>query len=122
MDALSVARKMITAIETGDRAALESLLADDVVQIELPNRLVPAGITRDKQAILEGFDRGAALMASQRYEITGAVVQGSSAAVEVDWRATTKTGQSFRARFAFFFDVRDGQIVAQRNYDCFDPF
>lgn len=122
MDPLTVARKMIAAIEAGDRASLESVLADEVVQIELPNRLVPNGAVRDKKAILEGFDRGAALMATQRYEMTGAVVQGEKAAVEVDWYAETKDKKTFRARFAFFIELKDGKIVAQRNYDCFDPF
>jgi hypothetical protein len=26
------------------------------------------------------------------------------------------------ARFAVFMDFRDGRIVRQRNYDCFDPW
>ena len=26
------------------------------------------------------------------------------------------------ARFAIFLDFRDGRIVRQRNYDCFDPW
>jgi len=27
-----------------------------------------------------------------------------------------------RARFAVFIDLRDGKIVRQRNYDCFEAF
>jgi hypothetical protein len=27
-----------------------------------------------------------------------------------------------RARFAVFLDYRDGMIVQQRNYDCFEPW
>ena len=122
MEPLTVAKAMLAALERGDRAALEGLLADDVVQIELPNRLVPEGATRDKKAILEAFDRGSALMAAQRYTITGTVVEGDRAALEVDWHAETKAGKAFRARFAFFFEVNDGKVVRQRNYDCFDPF
>lgn len=61
-------------------------------------------------------------MKVQRYAITNTVVQDQTAAIEVDWSAETKTGKTFRARFAFFFEVRGGKIVAQRNHDCFDPF
>jgi ketosteroid isomerase-like protein len=31
-------------------------------------------------------------------------------------------GGEMRAYFAVFFEFRDGKIVAQRNYDCFDPW
>ena len=31
-------------------------------------------------------------------------------------------GGQMRARFAQFYELRDGKIVAQRNYDCFDPW
>lgn len=122
MNALAVARRMIGAIENGDRTEVQALYADDAVQHELPNALVPNGIRRDKQGILEAFDRGAALMAKQRFEITNAVSEGRHAAVEADFFGETKSGKTFRARFAMFFEVVDGKIVRQRNYDCFDPF
>ena len=122
MNALDVARFMITAIENRDRDALAALYADDAIQHELPNALVPNGIRRDKPAILDAFDRGAALMAEQRFEITNALVCGDQAAVEADFVGETKSGKRFRARFAMFFEVKDGKIAAQRNYDCFDPF
>jgi ketosteroid isomerase-like protein len=31
-------------------------------------------------------------------------------------------GAEMRAHFAVFLDFRDGKIVRQRNYDCFEPF
>jgi ketosteroid isomerase-like protein len=122
MDALTVAKRMIAAIEAGDRETLAGLYADEAIQHELPNALVPRGIRRDKPAILEAFDRGGALMAKQRFEITNAVTQGRHAAVEADFFGEAKSGKTFRARFAMFFEVVDGKIVSQRNYDCFDPF
>ena len=111
MNALAVARRMIAAIESGDRSEVEALYADDAVQHELPNALVPNGIRRDKAAILEAFDRGAALMAKQRFEITNAVSEGRHAAVEADFFGEAKNGKTFRARFAMFFEVVDGKIV-----------
>lgn len=122
MNALAVARRLIAAIESGDREALHALYAEDAVQHELPNALVPNGVVRDKAAILEAFDRGAALMAKQRFEITNAVSEGRHAAVEADFSGETRDGKAFRARFAMFFEVEGDEIVRQRNYDCFDPF
>ncbi len=31
-------------------------------------------------------------------------------------------GDEMRAHFGVFVTFRDGRIVRQRNYDCFDPF
>jgi ketosteroid isomerase-like protein len=49
--------------------------------------------------------------------------------VEALWTGTVGTaagpfaeGTNIRARFAMFFELRDGKITAQRNYDCFDPW
>lgn len=35
---------------------------------------------------------------------------------------TLKGGSEMRAHFATLLEFRDGKIVAQRNYDCFDPW
>lgn len=113
---------MIAAIEDGDRASLADVFAEEVVQHELPNRLVPNGIVRDKAAILDAFDRGAALMAKQRFEVTNAIADGDRASIEADFFGETRDGKTFRARFAMFFETKNGKIIAQRNYDCFDPF
>jgi hypothetical protein len=50
-------------------------------------------------------------------------------AIEAIWTGTLaiglgslKPGDKMRARFAQFFEFRDGLIVRQRNYDCFEPW
>ena len=35
---------------------------------------------------------------------------------------TLPAGGEMRARFAVFLQFRDGKIVSQRNYDCFEPW
>jgi ketosteroid isomerase-like protein len=49
--------------------------------------------------------------------------------LEVRWTGTLAApvssipaGGDMRARFAVFIELRDGKIVRQRNYDCFEPF
>ncbi len=68
-------------------------------------------------------------MSAQHFEIVNALVNGSHAAVEAIWTGTLAiplgslpAGGQMRARFGVFLEFRDGQIIRQRNYDCFDPF
>ena len=130
MDLLMLAQRYLEAIEqgaTGD--GLAAFFTPDVVQEEFPNRLVPNGARRDLTALLEAATRGQQVLESQRYDIQHAVVAGNRVALEVIWTGTLAVpigtipkGGQMRAHFAVFMDFRDGKIVAQRNYDCFDPW
>ena len=91
--------------------------------------MVVNGARRDLAAILEGAERGQKVISAQSYEIRNAVEQGNSVALEVLWTGTLAipfgslaVGDKMRAHFAVFIELRDGKIVAQRNYDCFDPW
>lgn len=109
--------------------AFEPFYAEDIVQDEFPNRLLPNGARRDLAALREAAERGRALMATQSFDVQHMVASGDTVAVETVWSGTVgaaigpfHSGQTLRARFAQFFELRDGKIVAIRNYDCFDPF
>jgi ketosteroid isomerase-like protein len=128
-DALELARRYLAAVEggaTGD--ALAAFYAPEVVQEEFPNRLLPQGARRDLAAILKAAARGQQVMAAQRYEVLHAVASGDHAALEFRWVGTLAipvgslpAGGEMRARCAVFLEFRDGRIVAQRSYDCFEP-
>ena len=129
MDFDALIRAYLRAIENDDWPAVEALYAPEVVQREFPNRLVPQGATRDLAALREASVRGRKVMQGQTYEVHQIVVQGERVAVETTWRGvlavplgTLKGGDTMVARFAMFFVFRDGRIVEQHNYDCFDPF
>jgi ketosteroid isomerase-like protein len=123
-------RRYLNAIEQGSTgAALADFFAPEVVQEEFPNRLVVQGARRDLAAILEAAERGQKVISAQRYEIHNEVAQGNFVALEVLWTGTLAVpfgslavGDNMRAHFAVFIELRDGKIVAQRNYDCFDPW
>jgi len=128
-DLLSLTHRYLQAIEQNDQATLETLLDEGITQQEFPNRLVPTGATRDRAAILEGFHRGQSVLTAQRYTIKNAITQGDTIALEVTWTGALAIpigalvpGDTMRANFALFIQFRDGKIIAQRNYDCFDPF
>ena len=108
---------------------IESFYAPDVIQEEFPNRLIPSGTTRDLAALRDADARGRQVIAAQTCEVVNAVATGHCVALEVIWTGTLavalgslKPGDRMRARFAQFFEFRDGLIVRQRNYDCFDPW
>jgi ketosteroid isomerase-like protein len=127
---LLTAQLYLRAIEqgaTGD--ALAAFFAPDVVQEELPNRLTPNGARRNLPDLLAGAERGQQVLRGQRYEVLNALADGDQVALEVSWTGTLAvplgslpTGGQLRARFGVFLDFRDGLIVGQRNYDCFEPW
>jgi ketosteroid isomerase-like protein len=128
-DNLSIARRYLEAIESGEPGAPLAFYARDVVQEEFPNRLTPKGARRDLTAMRDAGERGRKVMTAQRYEILNAVVNGDHVALEVQWTGTLAVpyesipaGGAMRAHFAVFLEFRDGKIVRQRNYDCFEPW
>ena len=128
MSNAELTRAFLRSFETRD-GSNASYYAPDVVQREFPNLLVKAGATRDLAALLRGMEAGKKSVAMERYEIVTLVEQGDAVAVEAIWTATLNValgtlaaGATMRAYLAMFFTWRDGKIVAQRNYDCFEPF
>lgn len=106
-----------------------SYYADDVVQRELPNRLVPEGRINDLAAMKIGAERGKKAVARESYEVLKMIEMGDEVAVECLWTATLNVplgklaaGDTMTAHLAMFITWRDGKIVSQRNYDCFEPF
>lgn len=127
---LSLAERYLSAIErgaTGDELA--AFFAEDVVQVEFPNQLNPTGAERDLQAILDAAERGQHIVQNQRYDVVNRLTSGDAVVFEVQWSATLAVetgtlpvGGQMRARFAVFLEFRNGKIVRQRNYDCFEPW
>jgi ketosteroid isomerase-like protein len=102
----------------------------DVVQEEFPNRFLPNGTRRGLQELREAAERGRSVISSQRFEMLNVFADGDTVIVEAEWSGTvavplgdaTPAGSVMRARFAQFFEIDAGKIVAQRNYDCFYPW
>ena len=127
---LDIAKDYLARLAAGaEPEELGRFFAPDLVQEEFPNRLMPNGVTRDLQAVTEARARGKALLQAESFELVDAIGSGDLVAMEVIWSGTVgkaagslAAGQTLRARFAIFMEFRDGRIVRQRNYDCFDPW
>lgn len=106
---------------------LERFLHPDMIHSQLPNALFPQGVDRDLTATLAASTQARALLAGQQYQVINAVASGDQVALEVKWSGTLAApfgdmpaGHVMRAHIAAFLEFRDGKIIAQRNYDCYD--
>jgi ketosteroid isomerase-like protein len=127
---VTMIREYLKAIETGAAAeTLRRFFTLDAQQVELPNRLNPKGGTSDLDLLLVRAEQGRKLLRDQHYELKSALTQGDHVAVEATWRGTLVVpfgtivaGTTLHAHFAMFFEMSDGRIHKQRNYDCFEPW
>jgi ketosteroid isomerase-like protein len=127
---VEIARQYLKIIEEGATGeALAKFFDPEVIQTEFPNRITPKGAKRDLQALFDNAQKRQQVMSSQTYTILHEVVAGNFIIFEVLWEGTLAVpfqsispGQTMRAHFAIFLKFRNGKIIEQRNYDCFDPF
>jgi ketosteroid isomerase-like protein len=129
-EAESRIRAYFAAIEKSVSAEeLGEFLHEEIRQYEFPSRLNPKGRGRGKTEMLADFERGKALIASQRYRIRSLVSDGDRVCAETEWEGvlavplgSLKAGDAMRADFGVFFRLREGRIVEQNNYDCIHPW
>jgi ketosteroid isomerase-like protein len=127
---LQLIERYLTAIEQGATgAALAQFYDPAVIQEEFPNRLMPNGARRGLAEILAAAESGQKVLTAQRYEVLNALVQGDEVALEMQWSGTLAipfgalaAGDDMRARISSFISLRDGKIISQRSYDCFEPW
>jgi ketosteroid isomerase-like protein len=126
---LDKARRYLKAIETGDATYVLSLFCPEAVLEQLPNRIYPQGLRSNVSQVPEAFAKGRQIFSRQTYEITNAAETDNIVALEVLWTGTLaipfgtlSAGSQMRCHSAMVLEFRDGKIVAQRNYDCFDPW
>jgi ketosteroid isomerase-like protein len=127
---LSTIRAYLTALQDGlVGEALARFFTPDAVQVELPNKLNPNGGRSDLPTLLKRAEQGQKLLRTQSYVVQTEIAEGDRVAVEAIWSATLAVplgsliaGAIMRAHFAMFFELREGRICSQRNYDCFEPW
>ncbi len=109
----------LRAIEAMDLPAVAALMHPDVLVVEHPNKLNPAGARYDGAALQAAGERGRAVMASQRYEVRALLVDGERAAAQVAWTGTLKAGGEIHAEICSVIELRDDKVWRQEQYDCF---
>ena len=127
---ISTVRSYLAALQRGDAGdQLRRFFTEDVLQVEMPNRLNARGQQSNLEQILARSEQGVTLLQRQQYEIVSATAQDDRVAIEARWTgvlavavASLSPGDQMTASFAIFFQFRDGLIAQQTNYDCFDPW
>lgn len=127
---IAVARELHAAIEAGVHGEqLRHVFTEDATTLEHPNLFRPQGRTFDLAHMLEGSEKGAALLSKQTYQVRAALELGDLAIMRVRWTGVVArdigkftAGQVLTAHIAQFIHVRDGRVTAIETYDCVEPF
>jgi ketosteroid isomerase-like protein len=127
---IEVVRNYMMALQNGEAGdSLRCFFTQDVRQVEMPNQLNPRGQQSDLEHILQRSLQGKQILKWQRYELVSEMAQEDRVAVEARWTGVLAVtmgklaaGAEMTASFAMFFQLRDGRIAVQRNYDCFEPW
>lgn len=126
-DILTIAKNYLKAIKANKDLSL--FFHPDVMQIELPNRLNPKGVISNAEQIAERFSKSRKLLKMQNYEIENDVVKDDLVVLQIKWTGvlavsvgTLGAGQTMKGHFAMFFQFKNGQIIKQTNYNCFEDF
>lgn len=130
-DVESVVRRYygVVADLSSDVDDLQPLLAAEARVTEHPNPISPRGAVRDRAETIAGFLAGKNLLREQSFDVHEIVVAGDRAAARLTWSGVVGidagplvAGQELIAEIASFLTVRDGQVVEQETFDCYQPF
>ena len=126
-DILTLAKNYLKAIKANQDITL--FFHPDAVQVELPNRLNPKGVVSYLDQIIERSYKGRKLLKVQNYEIENEVVMDDTVVLQIKWTGVVAVsigrlgaGQTMKGYFAMFLRFKNGQIIKQTNYNCFDDF
>lgn len=117
--------RAVAAFAAGDELA--AFFHPDATHHEYPNALFPDGNIRTVKEMCAAAEAGRHTLREQSFEVLNAVAMDGQVAVEVLWTGVTAVplggipaGSTLRAHIAAFLEFRDGLILAQRNYDCYE--
>ena len=130
LDIVELTQRYFADLERGlTGEALAAYYDPEVIQEEFPNRLLPNGARRNLAEILAAAERGQSVMSALLFEILHLLTNGDRVAVEFRWTGmlaislgSLAAGDEMRGRFASFLEFRNGRILSQRSYDCFEPW
>ena len=121
--------RMYAAISAGATGAeLAAYFHPDAQQIEYPSVMRPRGHRRGLAEMRQGAEIGATIISDQHYEVHTMVEDGDRVAVQFTWTATVtadlgavQAGTPLVSHVAAFYIFRDGLVLEQSSYDCYEP-
>lgn len=130
MENLATARRYIELVERfAQPEEFAEVLSPAIQHEEYPNLLLKNGSKRDYNAMIHGPQQGRKILRENRYEIVNAFASGDWVTLEVVWTGilaiplgTMAPGYEMKAYIATILQIKDGLIVTQHQYDCYEPF
>jgi hypothetical protein len=127
---MEVVHEFLDALNSGKSGAdITRFYDSEATQIEYPNLLSKAIIKRNIIDIHEGSVKGTQVISKQKTEIVKAYSLGDDVILEAVWTGTLAiplgklaVGEEVKAYFAQFYTFKNGKIILQKNYDCFESF
>lgn len=127
---LAAARHYIELVEAfAQPEAFEGVLHPDIRHEEYPNLLLKHGSKRDYATLIVGPQQGRKILTENRFEIKNALATGDWVTLEIVWTGTLAiplgtmaAGYEMKAYVATILQFKDGLIVTQHQYDCYEPF
>ena len=107
---------------------LKAVLDESLVWREMPNMFAPSGRVSDYATALASFGKGREYLPKQTYTLRHAVASEDTVALEISWAGEVEksigpfpAGTWLGAQLAIFLRIRDGKIVSQTDYPCYEP-
>lgn len=126
---IQTANSFLRALETFDTKEVSGLVHPKAQRVEFPNKLKPDGGRQGVAEMLADAERARVVLATQSYDVSKTATADDLVIMELTWRGTLaaglgglSAGDVITAHCVAAFDFEDGQIVAVRNYDCFEAF
>jgi hypothetical protein len=126
---LATARRYIQLVEDFSQPeAFQDILHPDIRLEEYPNLLMKNGSRRDYATMAAGAQQGRKILSANRYEIRNAFAAGDWVTLEIVWTGTLAialgtmpAGGELKAYIATLLKFKDGLIIEQHQYDCYEP-
>ena len=106
---------------------LATLLAPEVVFVERPNLLSPAGGERDAAAMRAGMANGRELLAWQVYDVRDHLASGDTVVTRMRWSGELavdagpwRAGTRLAAWCVAHYRLEAGRIVHIEQHDCYE--
>lgn len=122
-------RRYLAAVERLDVDAVSASIDPEIEQVERPNKLYRDGQVRGREQMLRDLPRAGQVLQRQSYPIETIFGAGDRVVVETRWEGIVNVplgrlqpGDAMVAHICMVFTLRDGKIVRQVNYDCYEDF
>ena len=128
---IDLIRKYYSLIEdfNSDKNEYEQIYDNDIKTIDYPNLVSPKGQMRTLEELFSGMENGKKILNWQKFEINTYNELNEKLVVESKWKGEValdigklKKGQILIANICTIFEFKDGKIIQQTNYDCYEAF